>query len=255
MVGQGTHSSAQYGVAVGAQVAVLLGVHVGVAVSASLGAARAEAEVEPAVRPKTDRVPGPVAERLAVTRPLHDVARRGVHLAGGRAGAEGRLHRVDRPPRGVVQPLRRGCRTHDAAPAQRRAVTEVVPRALGVGGVAGREPGLAVVAVGDRRVGPERHAAPEVVAEIAETAEEVSSTASTEAHGAPEEDSPLVAPGPEPTPDEIAAAKALMKTAQDHHFGKRFAEARDVYQEVIDKYGTTKQAATARQQLDNLKKA
>lgn len=61
--------------------------------------------------------------------------------------------------------------------------------------------------------------------------------------------------GGEPSAEDVAAAKALLATAQDHHFGKRFAEARQVYQEIVDKYRDTKHAATARQQLANLKMA
>ena len=59
----------------------------------------------------------------------------------------------------------------------------------------------------------------------------------------------------DPSPDEIAAAKALLATAQDHHFSRRFAEARAVYQQIVEQYGATKQAATAREQLKNLKTA
>ena len=59
----------------------------------------------------------------------------------------------------------------------------------------------------------------------------------------------------EPTPDDIAAATKLIRTAEGHHFGKRFADARAAYQEVIDRYGTTKQATIARQQLKNLQAA
>lgn len=57
----------------------------------------------------------------------------------------------------------------------------------------------------------------------------------------------------DPTPEDIAAAKALLRVAENHHFGKRFTDARTVYQEIVDRYGSTKQAATARQQLDNLR--
>ena len=62
-------------------------------------------------------------------------------------------------------------------------------------------------------------------------------------------------PGDDATAEDTAAAKQLMRVAQDHHFSKRFSEARGVYQEVVDKYGSTKQAVTARQQIDNLKGA
>jgi len=59
----------------------------------------------------------------------------------------------------------------------------------------------------------------------------------------------------EPSAEAIEAAKALLATAQKHHFGKRFDDARAVYQQIIDQYADTKQAATARQQLENLRKA
>lgn len=54
-------------------------------------------------------------------------------------------------------------------------------------------------------------------------------------------------------PAEVEAAKKLMAIAQDHHFAKRFAEARATYQQVVDYYAATKQADVARQQLENLK--
>jgi hypothetical protein len=60
-------------------------------------------------------------------------------------------------------------------------------------------------------------------------------------------------PPAEPTPEEIEAAKQLMRAAETHHFSKRFAEARQVYEEVVAMYGTTKQAVAARQQLKNLR--
>jgi predicted lipid-binding transport protein (Tim44 family) len=60
-------------------------------------------------------------------------------------------------------------------------------------------------------------------------------------------------PAREPTADEVEAAKALLATAQDHHFAKRFVDAREVYAQIVERYGATKQAATARQQLENLR--
>jgi TolA-binding protein len=51
------------------------------------------------------------------------------------------------------------------------------------------------------------------------------------------------------------AAKGLLATAQSHHFSQRFADAKALYQQIVDQYGNTKQAATARQQLENLRKA
>ena len=59
----------------------------------------------------------------------------------------------------------------------------------------------------------------------------------------------------EPSPADVDAAKALLAAAQDHHFSRRFGEARAIYQQIIDQYGTTKQAAIARQQLENLRRA
>lgn len=59
----------------------------------------------------------------------------------------------------------------------------------------------------------------------------------------------------EPSPAEIDAAKALLKTAQDHHFSRRFLEARAVYQQIVEQYGRTKQASVARDQLKNLRNA
>ncbi|MDB4955601.1 MAG: hypothetical protein JWO36_3170 [Myxococcales bacterium] len=60
-------------------------------------------------------------------------------------------------------------------------------------------------------------------------------------------------PGGDPTPEDIDAAKKLMRVAEDHHFSKRFADARSVYKEVVEHYGGTKQAVAARQQLQNLR--
>lgn len=59
----------------------------------------------------------------------------------------------------------------------------------------------------------------------------------------------------DPAPADVEAAKALLASAQDHHFGRRFKEARAVYEQIVETYGDTKQATTARQQLENLRKA
>lgn len=59
----------------------------------------------------------------------------------------------------------------------------------------------------------------------------------------------------EPSAADVEAAKALLAAAQQHHFSQRFAEARTIYQQIVDQYDNTKQAAIARQQLANLKKA
>jgi TolA-binding protein len=60
-------------------------------------------------------------------------------------------------------------------------------------------------------------------------------------------------PAGEPTADEIAAAKALLRVAEEHHFSKRFADARTTYQQIVDRHGNTKQAIIARQQIENLR--
>lgn len=59
----------------------------------------------------------------------------------------------------------------------------------------------------------------------------------------------------EPSAAETDAAKALLASAQRHHFSRRFADARVIYQQIVDQYGNTKQAAVARQQLENLRNA
>jgi hypothetical protein len=59
----------------------------------------------------------------------------------------------------------------------------------------------------------------------------------------------------DPAAGDVDAAKALLVSAQSHHFSQRFAEAKAVYQQIVERYGNTKQAATARQQLENLRKA
>ncbi len=60
-------------------------------------------------------------------------------------------------------------------------------------------------------------------------------------------------PAHDPTPEDIDAAKKLMRVAEGHHFSKQFAEARRLYEEVVAKYGDTKQAVAARQQIQNLR--
>ena len=59
----------------------------------------------------------------------------------------------------------------------------------------------------------------------------------------------------DPSTEEIDAAKALLASAQKHHFSQQFTEARAIYQQIVDSHPNTKQAATARQQLDNLRRA
>jgi hypothetical protein len=54
------------------------------------------------------------------------------------------------------------------------------------------------------------------------------------------------------TPDDPAAA-ALLRAAQDHHFAKRFAEARAAYKEIVERHAESKQAKIAQQQIENLR--
>jgi hypothetical protein len=62
-------------------------------------------------------------------------------------------------------------------------------------------------------------------------------------------------PSEPPSEADVEAAKALLASAQNHHFSRRFNEAREIYQQICDRYSNTKQAGVARQQLDNLRKA
>lgn len=48
-------------------------------------------------------------------------------------------------------------------------------------------------------------------------------------------------------------AKRLIAQAQDHHFSKEFAEARVIYQDIVERFPGSKQAVTADQQIKNLK--
>ena len=48
-------------------------------------------------------------------------------------------------------------------------------------------------------------------------------------------------------------AKQLLKQAQDHHYSKEFAEARAIYQDIVERFPRSKQAVTADQQIKNLK--
>lgn len=59
----------------------------------------------------------------------------------------------------------------------------------------------------------------------------------------------------EPSASDIEAAKALLATAQKHHFSRQFQEARAIYQQIVERYSDTKQATVARQQLENLRNA
>jgi Short C-terminal domain len=55
------------------------------------------------------------------------------------------------------------------------------------------------------------------------------------------------------TPADDAEAKALLAIAQEHHFAKEFADAKREYQALVSRFPESKQAATARQQLINLR--
>lgn len=48
-------------------------------------------------------------------------------------------------------------------------------------------------------------------------------------------------------------AMALLKRAQDDHFSKRFAQAVDLYRQIVDRFPNTKQAIAAQAQIDNLR--
>ena len=52
--------------------------------------------------------------------------------------------------------------------------------------------------------------------------------------------------------DDIEA-KALLRIAQEHHFSKRFPEARRCYSDLVERFPDTKPAVVAWQQLDNLR--
>jgi TolA-binding protein len=59
----------------------------------------------------------------------------------------------------------------------------------------------------------------------------------------------------EPSAEEIEAAQTLLAQAQKHHFSKQFQEARAIYKQIVERYGDTKQATVARQQIENLRNA
>lgn len=54
--------------------------------------------------------------------------------------------------------------------------------------------------------------------------------------------------------EDSAEAKRLLAEAQEYHFMKQFSAARKIYQDIVDRFGETKQAIAARQQLVNLAK-
>jgi hypothetical protein len=72
--------------------------------------------------------------------------------------------------------------------------------------------------------------------------------AKTSAKPVVEREAPAVAEAP-----DDAAAKVLVKQAEDLHFAKKFAEARAIYERVVVEYPDSKQADAAKRQLDNLR--
>lgn len=50
-----------------------------------------------------------------------------------------------------------------------------------------------------------------------------------------------------------AEAKAMLGAAQKRHFAKEFGDAKRLYEDIVSRFPSTKQAAVARQQLINLK--
>lgn len=54
--------------------------------------------------------------------------------------------------------------------------------------------------------------------------------------------------------EDSAEAKQLLAEAQEYHFMKQFSAARKIYQDIVDRFGETKQAVAARQQIANLAK-
>jgi hypothetical protein len=63
---------------------------------------------------------------------------------------------------------------------------------------------------------------------------------------------PVASATPEASDDE---ARALIKQAEDLQFASKFKEARVTYAAVVERYPGSKQAATAKQQLENLRNA
>lgn len=84
---------------------------------------------------------------------------------------------------------------------------------------------------------------------VREAMTELQPPAKPAAGGSPYRDGGAAPPADDP------AAKVLLAKAQDLHFSKRFDEAREVYKQIVEQYGDTKQAVAARQQVENLKNA
>ena len=68
---------------------------------------------------------------------------------------------------------------------------------------------------------------------------------------------PVAVPTSAPvTPDPSnELAKALLKQAEDQQFASKFDDARVTYAAVVERFPGSKQAVTAKQQLDNLRNA
>jgi hypothetical protein len=63
---------------------------------------------------------------------------------------------------------------------------------------------------------------------------------------------PVAAATPEASDDE---ARALIKQAEDLQFASKFKDARVTYAAVVERFPESKHAATAKQQLENLRNA
>ena len=63
---------------------------------------------------------------------------------------------------------------------------------------------------------------------------------------------PTAGPAIDTSAEEV---RALLASAQEDHFSKRFDEARETYRDIVARFPESKQAHVARQQLVNLKRA
>jgi hypothetical protein len=73
---------------------------------------------------------------------------------------------------------------------------------------------------------------------------------------APTEERPKkVAAVAETAAEHSEEAAILLRKAQDHHFDKHFAVAKKLYADVVEQFPRSKQAITARAQMENLKKS
>jgi len=58
---------------------------------------------------------------------------------------------------------------------------------------------------------------------------------------------------PASLPEDSPVAQELLAQAQKLHYSKQFKEAKAVYEQIVAQHGATKQAATAKTQLANLR--